>query len=159
MCINSAKVKTHSRKETAIEQPIGERYSYLVDMAHGGVALGSIYIHDHTWKRGVNGPSVRARSHYKRRKWPQIGEWVPAGTPALPSQGTDMGFHCYKKDMQIRPEPRKVVTEVRLTGQVVEHDTGYRAEYAEIIKIRLHMQDAAYKATLERAYGVPVWIG
>lgn len=83
-------------------------------------------------------------AHYHRSKaWRKPGE-QKSRKPGR-SKDSDQGFHAYKPDARRnggaissseKSTPDIAVGTVRLWGRVVEHRTGYRAQFAEVRALR-----------------------
>lgn len=73
-----------------------------------------------------------------------------------PEWGCGCGLHAYKTEAEFFAAGHhyQVWGTVALWGHVIEHETGYRAQYG--YPVELHCRDAKLAAKLEKAYGVPV---
>lgn len=78
---------------------------------------------------------------------PETGQTMPA-----PMSGCTCGYYAYKQDV---PNEYHVTVRgsVKLWGRIIEHETGYRAEFAYPFELRCNNPRLA--ARLKYLYGVP----
>lgn len=124
----------------------------------GPAALCSVSFSSYIWGAGINVADCRAAT-------PQIYSYtltLGANRSSTPHTAPDFhctcGLHAFKnveylsKGYLINARASfvaYVLGEVELTGRVIEHEYGYRAEKAQIMKLICDKQ-TIYKATLER---------
>lgn len=84
-----------------------------------------------------------------RMHWhPETGELM-----AAPVLGCSCGYYAYKIAVGPQHTPLEVHGEVKLWGRIIEHEDGYRAQFA--YPSRLRCADPRLAARLRFLYGVP----
>lgn len=83
--------------------------------------------------------------------------WAPgeAMTSSRSDMKGDMGIHCFKLMRDALAYGGDIWGEILIWGEVIEHELGYRAEYARIISLQQSVHKHKLYPAICKMYGVP----
>lgn len=102
--------------------------------------------------------TIVAASLFRSNPWPWADETRGKHDDPAPSMGCTCGIYAQNHDIELSLDPRvvQIVGAVSLWGRVIEHDKGFRAQYAYPKELVVVGGDERLRGALEFAYGVTV---